>query len=200
MGVNNQCKKNKILEGKLEGGKWGALLRNVMTPTPIIIRREAIGEVQDFKYLGSTLEIFGDLEKELSRHWGANDWKICSTLAHMVQRPNFIADQDGILQGLHLVNPTLQVRIMGTHIGLSRKVQCHPHGLSPQVIEGEVVVEIKQCRNHRCNIEQIPTVLNKTRMLWVGHMVRMGNIRFPMKIFFGGLASAGVRGAGEAET
>jgi hypothetical protein len=47
----------------------GALLRNVMTPTPIIIRVKAIGEVKDFKYLGSTLITFRDMEKELSRHW-----------------------------------------------------------------------------------------------------------------------------------
>jgi len=69
VGVDDQCKENKTLEGKLEGGRWGGLLGNVTTPTPIIIRREAIREVHDFKYLGSTLTTFEDLEKELSHRW-----------------------------------------------------------------------------------------------------------------------------------
>jgi len=34
-------------------------------------------------------------------------------------------------------------------------------------------------------------MLNKTRTQWAGHMVRMGNIRLPKKIVFGGLARAG---------
>jgi hypothetical protein len=67
--VDDQCKENKTLEGKLEGGRWGGLFGNVTMPTPIIIRREAIGEVHDFKYLGSTLTTFEDLEKELSHRW-----------------------------------------------------------------------------------------------------------------------------------
>ncbi len=33
----------------------------------------------------------------------------------------------------------------------------------------------------RCDIKQIPTMFTKTRMQWVGHMVRMRNIRFPKK-------------------
>jgi hypothetical protein len=47
----------------------GALLGKVTTLTPIIIRGEAIGEVQYFKYLGSTLATSRNLEKELNRHW-----------------------------------------------------------------------------------------------------------------------------------
>jgi hypothetical protein len=45
-----------------------------------------------------------------------------------------------------------------------------------------------------CDIEQIPTMLNKTRMRWAKHMVRMENTKFPRKIFFGGLAKARARG------
>jgi hypothetical protein len=45
-----------------------------------------------------------------------------------------------------------------------------------------------------CDTEQIPQMLCKTRMRWVGHMIRMGNNRLPNKILFGGLAEAGTRG------
>jgi len=44
----------------------GALPQNIMTPIPIIIQGEAIGEIQDFKYLGCTFVASKDLEKELN--------------------------------------------------------------------------------------------------------------------------------------
>jgi hypothetical protein len=62
-------KKTKLWKGNWKVVDGGGLLGNVTTPTPIIIRREAIGEVHDFKYLGSTLTTFEDLEKELSHRW-----------------------------------------------------------------------------------------------------------------------------------
>jgi hypothetical protein len=37
-----------------------------MMPIPIIIQGEAIGEIQDFKYLGCTFVASKDLEKELN--------------------------------------------------------------------------------------------------------------------------------------
>ena len=46
----------------------GAWLPEPETPQPeITIRGEAPGEVEDFKYLGSTLADSGGLEKELGR-------------------------------------------------------------------------------------------------------------------------------------
>ncbi len=69
MGVDDQCKGNKTLEGILEGGRWGGTTWKCHNAHPIIIQGEAIGEVQDFKYLGSALVVFGDLEKELSHCW-----------------------------------------------------------------------------------------------------------------------------------
>jgi hypothetical protein len=62
-------KKTKLWKGDWRVANGGALPGNVMTPTPIIIQGEAIGEVNDFKYLGSMLANFKDLEKELSRRW-----------------------------------------------------------------------------------------------------------------------------------
>jgi hypothetical protein len=47
-----------------------------------------------------------------------------------------------------------------------------------------------------CNIELIPVMLSKTCMRWAGHMVKMGNIRLPRKILFGGLVKVRVRGRG----
>jgi hypothetical protein len=70
-GVDDQCKENKFWRGdwKVVDGGGGALPGNVTMPTPIIIQREEIGEVQDFKYLGSTLTISKGLDKELSCCW-----------------------------------------------------------------------------------------------------------------------------------
>jgi hypothetical protein len=62
-------KKTKLWKGDWRVVDGGALPGNVMMPTPIIIGGEAIGEVKDFKYLGSKLVASRDLEKELSRCW-----------------------------------------------------------------------------------------------------------------------------------
>jgi len=75
---------------------------------------------------------------------GINDWQICSTPAHLVQQPHFITHQDRFLQGMHLVNLTLWVRVVGTHSSPGKKIQCHPHGLFAQAIRGEVVAKIEQ--------------------------------------------------------
>jgi len=56
------------LERRFEGGRWeGTTWKPHNTHTHYYSRGEAIGEVQDFKYLGSMVLAFGDLEKELSR-------------------------------------------------------------------------------------------------------------------------------------
>jgi len=56
-------------------------------------------------------------------------------------------NQDGFLQGMHPVNPTLRVRGVGTDTCPGRKAQCHPNGLFAQAIGGEVVVETEQCKS-----------------------------------------------------
>jgi len=50
-------------------------------------------------------------------------------------------EQDGFLQGMHPITPTLQVQVMGAHTSPGRKIQCHPHGLFVRAIGGEMVVE-----------------------------------------------------------
>jgi hypothetical protein len=56
-------------------------------------------------------------------------------------------NQDGFLQGMHPVNPTLRVRVVGTQAGKLNVIQM---GFLHKAIEGEVVVETEQCksRNH----------------------------------------------------
>jgi hypothetical protein len=62
-------KKTKLWKGDWKVVDGGALLGNVMTPTPITIWGEAIWEVWDFKYLGNTFTTSRDLEKELNHCW-----------------------------------------------------------------------------------------------------------------------------------
>ncbi|CAK9232626.1 unnamed protein product [Sphagnum jensenii] len=51
------------------------------------------------------------------------------------------------IQGMHPVNPTLRVRVVGTQAGKLNVIQM---GFLHKAIEGEVVVETEQCksRNH----------------------------------------------------
>ncbi len=51
-GLTINVRKTKLWKGDWRVANGGALPRNIMMPIPIIIQGEAIGEVQDFKYLG----------------------------------------------------------------------------------------------------------------------------------------------------
>jgi len=175
----------------------GALLRNVTTPTPIIIRVEAIGEVKDFKYLGSMLITFRDMEKELSRHWALTIGKFAQL--QPIWSNNHISLHTKIVFYKACISSTLlcgceswaltqaQVRKFNAiHMGFLRKLL----GVKWwQKLSNEEVATI-------CNIELIHKMLNKTCMRWARHMVRMGNIRLPRKILFGGLMKVRVRGRG----
>jgi hypothetical protein len=66
-GLMINVRKTKLWKGDWRVANGGALPGNIMTPIPIIIQGEAIGEVQDFKYVGCTFVASEDLEKELTR-------------------------------------------------------------------------------------------------------------------------------------
>jgi hypothetical protein len=195
-GLTINVKKTKLWKGdwRVSGGIQPG---NDSTPAPIIIRGEAIEEVQDFKYLGSTLTTSGELEKELSRRWAlatgkfaqlepiwSNSqislrtkmlfYKACipSTLLYGCESWALTQAQAGKLNAIHM-------RFLRQLSGVK---------WWQKLSNVEVAA--------RCDIEQIPAMLSKTRMRWVGHMIRMGNTRLPKKILFGGLARAGARGRG----
>jgi hypothetical protein len=163
----------------------------------ITIRGETVEQVEEFKYLGSTLADSGGLEKELSRRMALAIGKFAElkpiwenrrislktkmtfyrsfippTLLYGCESWSITAVQEQKLNMLHM---RFLRRILGVTIW--------------DKLENEAIAA-------RCGIQQIPQLLSLARMRWAGHLIRMGENRLPKKILFGALAE-GKRGKGK---
>jgi hypothetical protein len=176
----------------------GAWLPEPETPPPeIAIRGETLEEVEDFKYLGSTLADTGGLEKELDRRkalaigrFARLKWVWENNLITVPTKMKFYRAfiTSTLLYGCESWATTQEQerQLNVVHMRFLRKIV-------------GVTLRDKQRNDkvaNRCNIPQVPALLSMARMRWAGHLIRMGGDRLPKKTFFGALADEGRRGKG----
>jgi hypothetical protein len=165
--------------------------------TPIINRGEAIGEVHDFKYLGSTVATFRDLEKELNHYWELTTGKFVQfqpiwSIAKFCYGPIWFFTRPYIPSTL-----LYECESWALTQAQARKFNAIHMGFLHKLFRAKWWQKLSNVKvAARCDIEQIPTMLSKTRMRCMGQMVRMGIVGSPRKYFSKGLARAGVKGRG----
>ncbi len=193
-GLTIDVRKTKIWRGDWHVQNSSA---EVAPAPPIIIRGEVVEEVGEFKYLGSTLATSGGVEQELHKRWAQVVGKFAQlqpiwSNAKISLRTKMVFYQARIpptlLYGCEswALTQAQENKLNVIHMRFLRKILDVKwwHKLSNEEVAA------------RCDTEQIPQMLCKTRMRWAGHMIRMGNNRLPKKILFGGLAEARTRGRG----
>ena len=176
----------------------GAWLPEAETPPPeITIRGEALGEVEDFKYLGSTLADSGGLEKELGRRkalaigrFARLKWVWENKLITVPTKLKFYRAfiPPTLLYGCESWATTQEQerQLNVVHMRFLRKIL----GITLRDKQRNVKIAA------RCKIPQVPALLSMARMRWAGHLIRMGDDRLPKKTLFGALEEEGRRGQG----
>ena len=155
-----------------------------------------MGEVGEFRYLGGTLATSGNFEAELHCRIARATGKFAqlrpiwrnkgmSLKSKMLFYRAFIPP--ALLYGCEAwaITPVQEKKLNAVHMRFLRSLL----GVS----------RWDRWRNERvafkCGILQVPDLISRARMGWVGHVVRMGEDRLPHNSLFGGL-TGGTRGRG----
>ena len=162
----------------------------------VVIRGERVGEVEEFRYLGGTLATSGNFEPELHCRIARATGKFAqlrpiwrnkgmSLKSKMLFYRAFIPP--ALLYGCEAwaIKPAQEEKLNAVHMRFLRSLL----GVSRWDRWRNELVAFK------CGILQVPDLISRARMGWVGHVVRMGEDRLPHKILFGGL-TGGKRGRG----
>jgi hypothetical protein len=181
-----------VRKTKIWHGSWKTPGTVSATQAPVVsIRGETVEEVEEFKYLGSTLADSGGIEKEIDRRIGLAVGKFAELRHIWMHKLISLDSKMGFYRAF--IPPTL---LYGCECWPVTKEQTHKLNVVHMRFLRKILgVNIRhKLQNEdiaaRCGIQQVPDLLSLARMRWAGHLVRMDEDRLPRKVLFGALAQS----------